>query len=146
MLFFFLALLPGTAIAADGDATIIRRLAGSGATTEDWIWASRQIADKQSRVEIRAAVQKRAEFPRADLVDLLSNEHLAVRLGALELLEEAAGDGYGFNAWASPSGEGADPGNEHALEIWRNWAGQTGQVKGSGPVLSPSDSILAPAI
>ena len=121
---------------ADDDATIIRRLAGDGASGDDWIWAARKIADKQSRNEIRDALKKRDGFPRGELVELLTDQHLAVRLGALELLEEAAGDGYGFNPWASPGGEGADPRNEHALQVWRNWAGETGEVAGAGPVLS----------
>lgn len=118
------------------DADRLARLSTAEATAEDWRWAARKIADKRERSEIRAAVLSRAEYPRAPLVALLTDRHLAVRLGVLELLEEAAGDTCGFNAWASPSGAEADPGNAHALKLWRAWAGNTGKVSAAGPLLS----------
>ena len=118
------------------DSERVERLSGTETTADDWRWAARKIADKRLRSEIRAAILSREKYPRKELVALLSDVHLAVRLGALELLEEAAGDNYGLNAWASPSGNGSDPRNEHALKLWHAWAGNSGKVNASGPVLS----------
>jgi len=131
-----LFLCVGSIVHADDDADHLDRIASDEATEEDWEWAARKISDKLLRSDIRDALLELEDFPRKPLVSLLTDEHLAIRLGALELLEEAAGDGYGFNAWASPTGDEADPGNEHALEIWRTWSGQEGDIKAVGPVLS----------
>ena len=112
------------------------RISGPDATTEDWQWAARRIADKSLRSEIRTAIVRRDPYPRKELVGLLDHEQLAIRLGALEILEEAAGDSFGFNAWASPAGDGSDPANGHALRLWSRWAGETGKIKAAGNLLS----------
>jgi len=122
--------------AADEDADRLGRLSGSDATATDWQWAARQMANKQVRNDIRAQILSRDPYPRKELVALLSNDRLAIRLGALELLEEAAGNGYGLNPWVSPSGKGSDPANEHAIKLWLRWAGETGKVETTGDLLS----------
>lgn len=140
-LFFLLVLflLSASCLWADDEASRLSRLAGSSAekvTEEDWQWAARSLASKQLRTGIRTAILGRDSYPRKELVALLSDKKLAVRLGALELLEEAAGEGFGLNAWASPTGDGADPANEHALSLWHRWAGSDGKVKTLGNLLS----------
>ena len=140
-LFYLLILivLPSSLIWGDDDIARLGRLSDSAAekvTEDDWQWAARNIASKKLRTDIRTAILGRNPYPRKELVELLSDEKLAVRLGALELLEEAAGEGFRLNAWASPSGDGADPANEHAIELWRTWAGSEGKVKTSGNLLS----------
>lgn len=129
-------IFPLSLAVADDDADSLTRISGSDATDADWQWAARQMADKQARNDVRAAILSRDPYPRKELVKLLSNDRLAIRLGALELLEEAAGDGYGLNAWVSPSGQGADPANEHAIKLWHRWAGASGEIKASGNLLS----------
>ena len=118
------------------DADRLQRISGAEATADDWRWAAHKIADKRQRTEVRTSILSREKYPRKELVALLSDSQLAVRLGVLELLEEAAGDTYGLNAWASPSGKGSDPRNEHALKLWNAWAGNSGKVNVAGPVLS----------
>ncbi|MBK1829237.1 HEAT repeat domain-containing protein [Verrucomicrobiaceae bacterium R5-34] len=127
---------PAAEISELTDPVRLQRLSGEETDAADWRWAARKIADRNLRQEIRDAVMERENYPRKELTALLSDEHLAVRLGSLELLEEAAGDSYGFNPWASPSGNGADPRNEHALKMWRQWAGAKGAISAAGPVLS----------
>ena len=52
------------------------------------------------------------------MVEMLESERLPIRLGALELLEELTGDGFGFDAWAALG----TAGNLAAIEKWRGWA------------------------
>jgi cytochrome c biogenesis protein CcdA/HEAT repeat protein len=56
--------------------------------------------------------------PRERLVADLTNAHLAVRLGALDLLEELAGDTLGLDPWEPAT----EPANAEALARWRDWA------------------------
>jgi len=121
---------------ASDDTARLSRLSGSEATDADWQWAARQMADKKARNDIRIAILKREPYPKKELVELLTDDRLAIRLGALELLEEAAGDGYGLNPWVSPSGQGSDPANEHAIQLWLRWAGESGKIKAVGNLLS----------
>ena len=129
LLWLLATLLSASLAAADTDADRFARISGTDATVEDWQWTARSIADKALRSELRTALLLRDPYPRQELVALLNHEQLAVRLGALEILEEAAGDSFGLNPWASPTGEGADPANEHALALWNRWAGETGKIK-----------------
>ncbi|MCU0780010.1 MAG: hypothetical protein MUF04_02785, partial [Akkermansiaceae bacterium] len=69
---------------------------------------------------IRAKTVNAKPPPRAELVALLEHPYLAVRLGALELLEELAGTDHAFNPW-QPA---ATPDNSAALARWRAWAGK----------------------
>lgn len=78
------------------------------------------MADAEKRDVIRDAVTQAEKPPREELVSLLGHPHLAVRLGALELLEEMAGGDFSFNPWL-PGGEA---GNEAALARWRAWTGE----------------------
>ena len=84
------------------------------------------LADPAGRNTIRTAILTLDPFPSALMVTLLHHSALAVRLGALELLEEKAGGDFGFNPWLPPG----DPENEGPLARWQNW---TGREPGSGP-------------
>jgi cytochrome c biogenesis protein CcdA/HEAT repeat protein len=80
------------------------------------------LADPAARGNVRSTVLGINPFPAADLVALLSDPRLAVRLGALETLEEKAGGDYDFNPW-SPT---AAPENEAPLARWQKWLGESG--------------------
>jgi hypothetical protein len=56
-------------------------------------------------------------FPAAVMVSLLEDTRLAVRLGALELLENIGGESLGFDPW-----EPRSPVSLSALGLWRQWA------------------------
>ena len=78
------------------------------------------LPDAERRPVIRATILEAKSPPRAQLAALLDHPALAVRLGALELLEEMAGGDLGYNPW-SPAGS---PDNLAALERWKSWASQ----------------------
>ena len=109
LLGLILALAASPLLVAEDDSARIERLSGTEANPADWEWATRHLADRSLRSAIRTAIITRTPYPRKELLALLSHDHLAVRLGALELLEEAIGSNYGFNPWAAPQGEGSDP-------------------------------------
>lgn len=63
---------------------------------------------------------------RADLVSMLKSSKLAVRCRSLDLLEEMAGDDFGFDPWMDP--DKADPA---PLLSWEKWLDQpTGVQEG----------------
>ena len=62
------------------------------------------------RADLVAAILALEPFPRADLAAALTDPQLAVRLGALEALEQAAGDDFGFDPWAERPETNAPPG------------------------------------
>lgn len=78
------------------------------------------LAQPAGRTAIRTTILETKPFPAAQLVALLAYPTLDVRLGALELLEEASNGDFGFNPWLPPG----TPENEQPLVLWKNWAGQ----------------------
>lgn len=73
------------------------------------------LADKEARA---AAYAKLVANPsRAELVALLENPSLALRVGALEVLEDIGGSSA-FDPWLAPG----DSTNAAALALWKNWA------------------------
>lgn len=77
------------------------------------------LSNPEHRDAIRDAILNANNPPRDDLVTLLKFPLLAVRLGALELLEEWAGGDLGFNPWLPTDA----PENTAALTRWTAWAG-----------------------
>jgi cytochrome c biogenesis protein CcdA/HEAT repeat protein len=99
---------------------VIKALKASPPTTETLATAVPLLADPAERSGVRLTILGLDPFPSAGLTELLLHADLAVRLGALELLEEKAGGDFGFNPWASPG----SPENEGALARWKQWAGE----------------------
>ena len=75
-----------------------------------------RFGDRETRGRHQPELLRRTPFPRSELVAHLEDERLAVRLAALEILERAAGDDFGYDPWIPPSGQPA------ALADWRTWA------------------------
>lgn len=73
------------------------------------------------RKELIRLIFKMNEKPVNQFVKMLSDKRLAVRLGALEILEELSGDDFSFDPWVS-SGDVASK-NLKAIEKWNEWAG-----------------------
>ncbi|MDF1851433.1 MAG: HEAT repeat domain-containing protein [Verrucomicrobiales bacterium] len=88
--------------------------------TEELDWSSVMIhlGEPQKRESLRQLILQLDPFPRSEMVTLLSDDRLAVRLGSLEILEEIAGNDFGFNPWKKDS---SDPANQAALESWSKW-------------------------
>lgn len=66
---------------------------------------------------VKGFVRDLKTFPASSLVKLLAHPKLAVRLGALEILEEKAGDTLGFEPWEPDPAKNAE-----ALKKWQQWA------------------------
>lgn len=101
-------------------ADALKALKASPPTAKTLATAVPLLADPAGRSSVRLSILGLDPFPSAALTDLLSHADLAVRLGALELLEEKAGGDFGFNPWASPG----SPENEGPLARWKQWAGE----------------------
>ncbi|HOW97287.1 MAG TPA: HEAT repeat domain-containing protein [Kiritimatiellia bacterium] len=94
------------------------------------------MGEAQKRTELRDRIFALKPFPSASLVERLKDARLAVRLGALEILEEMAGASRDFDPWQSPEGEA----NREPLRQWQEWAsGATGAVARVYAVLTPEE-------
>ncbi len=135
LVFVFLwSLLPCVAWAeSSGIHARLERISSAQESEQDWIWAVRELVDTKTRTLLQDAIRERENYPRQQLVNLLSHSILAVRLGALELLEQAAGKSFAFNPWL----KSGDEMNQDALRDWQKWAGLTDAITTDGPTLSP---------
>ncbi|HBA83647.1 MAG TPA: hypothetical protein DCZ95_06085 [Verrucomicrobia bacterium] len=86
---------------------------------DQWATLVAAMGQKELRDSIRERLRTTSPFPRKALVGLLTNPRLAVRLGVMELLEEAAGDDFGLDPWST---DAAAPDREEALGAWQRWA------------------------
>ncbi len=102
-------------------------------------WPALMLALKSDPVrdEVMKGIAKMEPTPRQPLVALLQDSRLAVRLGALELLERLAGDDYGFDPWLEDHER-----NAAALEKWHAWARDTKQPAASSDAAGLSDEAI----
>ncbi len=110
------------AIQAPGPANIplsvIEEFRVSGIPDDRWAALMETLGNAENASVVRDLVKAQKPFPGAKLVELLANKRLAVRLGALELLEDSAGDTFGFDAWQEDPASGP---NSDALLKWKAW-------------------------
>ncbi|GAA5481084.1 hypothetical protein Hsar01_00290 [Haloferula sargassicola] len=88
-------------------------------------------ADPTAKNVLRSRLRALDPFPAAALIQTLGDRELAVRLGALEILEEQAGGDFSFNPWLPPG----DPRNAGALARWQQWAASDHEAEAAGPLL-----------
>lgn len=96
----------------------INDLRGKEIPDDQWPLLLEAYGKEDHRATVQALIKELKPFPSQKLVGMLSNPKLAVRLGALDFLEEAAGDTFGFNAWQENPEDG---GNIEALAKWKSW-------------------------
>jgi HEAT repeat protein/cytochrome c biogenesis protein CcdA/thiol-disulfide isomerase/thioredoxin len=84
---------------------------------------------KENRARLHRALLAYEPCPRREWIGLLRHPRLAVRLGALELLEELAGEPFGYDPWCDAAA------NSGALERWRQWS--EGETNGTRQVYAP---------
>ncbi len=77
-----------------------------------------RLADPAQREGIRSKLLEAEKPPLRELTSLLGHPLLAVRLGALEILEEMAGGDLSYNPWTPTE----SPENAAALARWNAWA------------------------
>ena len=87
---------------------------------EEWPALLGALGDPDRQKAVHDRMLRLQPFPRAAIVAALTHTNLAVRLGALDLLEEVAGDAFGFDPW-----DPDNAGNLRARERWQDWAGGT---------------------
>ena len=101
--------------------TLLTRIRRGRTRTNDWAAAMLAFGMAENRPDVRAAVLQAPVTNRQSLVECLGDPRLAIRLGALDLLEELAGDPRDFDPWADPGA----PVQRAALDGWRTWAAGT---------------------
>ena len=113
----------------------LRKLLQKPALEEaDWEQLHAALAAGEYRPLVLSGLLARAPFPARMLVRALDSPRLAVRLGALESLEDITGDTFGFDPW-QPAAVRAD-----SSKAWRSWAEKTetaGKVQRAYTALTP---------
>ena len=110
--------------------------ASETADAEIWAEAMRRLAQPEQHESLLQALRRRSAFPKAPMVGLLAHAELAVRMGALELLETTAGGDHGFDPWAPDSDA-----STAALAFFKTWATGQEAVTLQLPVLSQSQAL-----
>jgi len=104
-------------VAAKNPLDVLGKIKYNNATLVDWAQAVGGLADAEVRESVQKVINEIKPFPKEPLVELLSHPYLSVRLGAIELLEDASGGDNSFNAWLEVN----HPSNVEPLNIWREW-------------------------
>lgn len=108
----------GTLLAAEHLEESLAKLAeGEPLSRERWCEVLAALGHPVLRQAVRRAILDLPEFPSRELAGLLSHPRLSVRLAATELLEEKAGDSFGYDPWR-PAGATS----RRALQQWSKWA------------------------
>jgi len=111
--------------AQPGAASDLLKLLESGEIKlSQWPKILSALGDPNTIETLRPKALSLRPFPRLALVRMLQSPQLSVRLGALDLLEERAGETFGFDPWGDVL---SDAGNAAALERWRTWS-ETGRT------------------
>lgn len=90
------------------------------------------LAQEKYRDTVRTAILDAKTPPRQELVAVLDHPTLAVRLAALDLLEEMAHTDFGINPWITAS----SPENQAALLRWKQWAKEPAEAKKTDGIFS----------
>ena len=104
--------------AANLSLEVIEEYRAKGVPDDKWALLMETMGNGENTAAVRSLVKEIRPFPAAKLVGLLGAKRLAVRLGALDLLEDAAGETFGFNPWQEDPVTGP---NVDALARWTTW-------------------------
>lgn len=113
------AINPSALSIADTDVSALRnRIARQDVKSEEWPLIMEAMGQKTKRQPLHDAIVDLNPFPGSVFTNLLVNPRLVVRLGALEILEEMAGDSFGFDPW---QGDAESKINDDAMSRWAAW-------------------------
>lgn len=106
----------------------------------DWRTLLGAFGKKGARSRLIGILKYRKPLPKADLVALLNDSRLCVRLGALDLLETCSSLSFGFDPWLSPESVVS---NQQALAQWQAWAEgkDSPDEKATGPITLTLDEL-----
>jgi len=123
---------PAPATDADADARGLLKALDQldELSPEQWRRALALLGQPQHRRAVRERLIRLAPFPRAAVVEQLTDARLAVRLGALDILEEIRGDSLGFDPWAVAPDQWSQ-----SMARWRAWATDTAAATGAAGVV-----------
>ncbi len=107
----------------------LKALESKTVTPAQWPELMAGLGNKESRIRLHQAMLAYDPLPRRDWVELLKHSQLSVRLGTFEILEELAGNAYGYDPWFDAEA------NRQALEQWQTWA--AGSTNDSKQVFAP---------
>ncbi len=102
-------------------SALMKMLADQKVPADQWPDILTALGSPVKRKTLHDAILGLAPFPKQDLAGMLRHPRLAVRLGALEILEEMTGDAFGFDPWLAP---GATE-NQAAADQWSAWVSST---------------------
>ncbi len=110
---------PNDAEALDPDVEeLVKLLKKKDFPADRWPEVMLALGDKYGRDAIHEAIFAMPKIPLKDLTSLLRDPRIAVRVGAIEVLDEVAGTSHGFDAWKPGS-----PENDSALAKFEELAG-----------------------
>lgn len=118
----------------------LTRLSTGKLQADDWPALMRQLGDPAQRDTLRQAILALNPYPASNLVAQLASPDLAVRIGAIELLEEHVGEDFAFDPWVSP----LDSDAAALRQRWTDWAAATNHAAAAESVYAPlTDSRIA---
>lgn len=122
-------------------AALLEEFRTNGVPDDKWPALMETMGNAENTAAVRELVKEMKPFPAAQVVELLANKRLAVRLGALELLEDAAGETFGFDPWQEDPALGP---NADAIAKWKAWMekGSAGAAK-AVPLSAETFRVLA---
>lgn len=126
---------PGAVRLPPEQARLIQELKATPNDRARMIEVLEALPRREGGANLRAALRELKPAPYALWRELLAHERLAIRLGALELLEESAGNAFGLDPWKPNE-------NEAALAAWGDWIAKTPVVETRFAPLS-RDQLLA---
>jgi HEAT repeat protein/thioredoxin-related protein len=127
-------ILSGNAILNDLDL-LLETLKTGDAAASDWRKAMLAMADSEARKKILGIAGDISSGDQEALFKCLTDDLLAVRLGALEFCEEITGEISGFDPWADQQSIYPQEEQQKAIKYWQVWSK-------SGKSISPANRIM----
>lgn len=101
-------------------ADIVGMLSAGKVASNRWADVMVYLGDRDKRSDMRGRVLKLEPFPFEPVVALLEHRRLAVRLGALEILEELSGTSREYDPWNTDKAV-----RRAGLQRWQEWCRDT---------------------
>lgn len=118
---------------------LLKLLEDNTVPTNRWAEIMLSMGVPERRRELYGRIMTLAPFPRKELVGLLEDRRLAVRLGALDLIEEVSGDIADYDAWFD-----LDRGETNRLALIRLHAWADGETNEPGAMVKTVYTALTP--
>jgi len=97
---------------------LLRMLDDNQVLSNKWPEIMQEFSSPEKRKELQDRILKLSPFPRKDVVDLLKADQLAVRLGAIEIIEELTGKDWGYDPWQEESLVASNEASIARLQLW----------------------------